>query len=339
MKAAVVVLVFVLIGFGTLVIWDIKKGDILTNPVLQKTVQSKPKPLEKYEIEKLASTKFLPSKIEIGNVIAETQEYSSRYFYFWDNDKRVSGLLNLPKTGGSHPIIIMYRGYIDPETFKTGDGTRNTAVEFAKAGFVTLAPDFLGYGQSDMPSASGIGERFQTYTTAATLLMSVDNLNRAFKDAGIEISADSSKVGIWGHSNGGQITLTVLEITGVSYPTVLWAPVSKPFPYSILYYTDDIPDHGKGLRKVVSDFEKDYDSEKFSLTNYLDKINAPIFLFQGTIDEAVPEKWSSDLARALKDLGKDIEYFAYPGEDHNFTKGSWKAVVSKSLNFFNEKLK
>ena len=80
-------------------------------------------------------------------------------------------------------------------------------------------------------------ERFQTYTTAMNLLAGIEKWERA------------GKIGIWGHSNGGQIALTVLEISQKEYPTVLWAPVSKPFPYSILYYTDEAEDRGKALRK------------------------------------------------------------------------------------------
>ena len=121
------------------------------------------------------------------------------------------------------------------------------------------------------------------------------------------------------------------------YPTVLWAPVSKPFPYSILYYTDDYEDRGKALRKAIADFEKDYDIELYSLTNYLDKINAPIELHQGTTDESVPQKWSDTLAAQLKEKGKEIEYFIYPGADHNLL-GGWNPAAARSLDFYEKYL-
>ncbi|KKR51142.1 MAG: hypothetical protein UT84_C0002G0003 [Candidatus Curtissbacteria bacterium GW2011_GWA1_40_16] len=102
------------------------------------------------------------------------------------------------------------------------------------------------------------------------------------------------------------------------------------------FYTDDIDDHGKALRKVVADFEKDYDSELYSLTNYLDKINAPIQIHQGGGDEAVPIKWSDDLVKVLKDKGKDVSYFTYAGDDHNFAKGSWQTVVNRNIEFYKQ---
>ncbi len=338
MKLAVVVLGMTVVTMGAFIVWS-GRGDIKIPANQNSSDKRAEKPLDKYTIDSLSAQKFEVSGIEIGDVVKDEKDFNSRVFYFWVGGKKVSGLLNFPKVDGTYPVVVMYRGYIDRETYKTGDGTRRAGEMFAKNGFITVAPDFLGYGQSDMPSESPLEERFQTYITSATLLESVGNLNSALAKAGANVKVDPDKIGIWGHSNGGQISLTVLEATGATYPTVLWAPVSKPFPYSILYYTDDIDDHGKMLRKVVADFERDYDSEKYSLTNYLDKINAPVQIHQGSGDEAVPVKWSDDLVKTLKEKGKNVSYFAYPGDDHNFARGDWQTVVERNIEFFKGKLK
>ncbi len=336
-KVAIFVLVVVVASIIAFFVWSDKNNVRTPNSQLFPNIKTE-KPLDKYTIDALSGRKFASSSIEVGQELKNEKDFTSRIFYFYDNGKKVSGLLNLPKKDGIYPIIVMYRGYIDQATYQTGDGTRRAGEVFAQKGFITVAPDFLGYGQSDMPSGNAMEERFETYTTAVTVLKSVGNLNSALDKAGLSMRVDSSKIGIWAHSNGGQVALTTLEITGVSYPTVLWAPVSKPFPYSILYYTDDIDDHGKALRKVVADFEKDYDSELYSLTNYLDKVNAPIQLHQGSADEAVPIAWSDTLVKTLKNKGKDVSYFTYPGDDHNFTKGSWQTVVDRNIEFLKKNL-
>ncbi len=337
MKLAVLVLVVVIISITVFFVWENRKEMKIPLNQSSKNIKTE-KPLDKYTIDALSAQKFEASGIDIGDVVKDDKDFNSRIFYFWVGGKKVSGLVNLPKADGTYPVVVMYRGYIDREMYKTGDGTRRAGEVFAKNGFITVAPDFLGYGQSDMPSESPLEERFQTYTTAITMLESVSSINSALSMAGINVRADATKVGIWGHSNGGQIALTVLETMGTKVPTVLWAPVSKPFPYSILYYTDDIDDHGKMLRRVVSDFEKDYDSELYSLTNYLGKINALIQIHQGTADEAVPIAWSDSLVKTLKGKGKTIDYFTYLGDDHNFTKGSWQTVVDRNIEFFKQYL-
>ncbi len=150
-------------------------------------------------------------------------------------------------------------------------------------------------------------------------------------------NANLEKIFIWGHSNGGQIALSMLEITGKSFPTTLWAPVSKPFPYSILYYTDEYDDRGRALRKVIAGFEQDYNVDNFSIDQYLDLINAPMQIHQGLNDDAVPFEWSNELIEKLNELEKDVTYYTYPSADHNL-RPNWNTVIQRDLIFFQKHL-
>lgn len=276
------------------------------------------KPLDKYTILALSARKYEGSQIVLDEAIATTSAYTKYTFHFISDDKKVTGVAHIPP-GNNLPVIVQFRGYIEKEQYTPGAGTQHSAEVFAQNGFISLAPDFLGYGGSDKPSADVFEERFETYTTALNLLASVSTLS----------IADASKIGIWGHSNGGQIALTVLEILSRPIPAVLWAPVSKPFPYSILYYTDEADDHGKLLRKKLADFEKEYDTELYSLTNYVDRITGPVQLHQGTADESVPKSWSDELVSGMS----GINYLIYQGADHNIMP-EWKTVVSRDIIFF-----
>lgn len=294
-------------------------------------------PLLKYTFENLKNTSFPKSEITFGEIKEETKDYISRMFYFNVPEKpeslnllKVSGLANIPKGNKNYPVIVMFRGYMPKETYKSGGGSQPSAKVLAKNGFITLAPDFLGYGESASASATLFEDRFQTYSTALTLINSLSFLET--------IGADVNKIGIWGHSNGGQIALSTLAISGVNYPTVLWAPVSKPFPYSILFYTDETDDHGKALRKALSLFEDDYDTELFSPANYYNWIKAPIEIHQGTSDQEVLPFWTDELVNALKKNDINVTYFKYPGADHNLLPNGWNNTVTKEIEFFKEEL-
>ncbi len=326
------------LGIGLFLISAILGIFIFSKYIIVQKEKVKEKPLLKYTFANLKKSKFSPSQITLGKSLKEQKNYISQMFYYSAAGKKVSGLLNVPTGKGTYPIIIMLRGFVPKESYATGIGTQRAGEFFAQNGFITLAPDFLGYGQSDNPSGNSIEERFQTYTTVISLLSSLDNLNAGLSASySGRLKADSEKVGIWGHSNGGQIALSVLEITGKNYPTVLWAPVSKPFPYSVLYYTDEFTDHGKALRKAVANFENDYDVELFSPSNFYSWINAPIEIHQGTADDAVPLKWSDQLTSDLTKLKKDVTYYTYPAADHNLLPG-WDQAVQRSLNFYLLKL-
>lgn len=292
------------------------------------------KPLEKYSFARLKNRIPQGGDITIGDNVKTGDNFSSYIFHANTEGKKVSGMMNIPAKPGNYPVLVLLRGFIDQQIYATGDGTRRDGEIFAQNGFIALAPDFLGYGESASPSANPVEERFQTYTTVLDLLSSVNNINPALSTLNSNITADISKIGIWGHSNGGQIALSILSITGKNYPTVLWAPVSKPFPYSVLYYTDEFDDHGKKLRKVIAGFEKDYDVDLYTFVNYLDWIDAPMQLHQGRTDESVPQKWSDQFVAQLKKKEKDVTYFTYPGEDHNFTQGSWSLVIQRNIAFY-----
>jgi dienelactone hydrolase len=293
-----------------------------TAPIIQ---QIKPRTLDKYTIENLAKTQIEGSKIEIKDVLKEDKNFTSYLFTFQAQQKKVSGLINIPKGIGPFPVIVMFRGYVDQKIYKTGDGTRRAGEYFAQNGFITVAPDFLGYGNSDSESADIFESRFQTYITAVATLKSIGSLTQF----------DSKNLFIWGHSNGGHIALATLEITGQAYPTVLWAPVSQSFPYSILYYLDETEDNGKLIIQKLSDFFDLYDPKLYSITNYFDRINKDtiIQLDQGTADTSVPLKWSTDLAKILKKQEIKVNYFTYAGADHNL-QPSWNQVVARDLVFF-----
>ncbi len=224
----------------------------------------------------------------------------------------------------------MIRGYVDKDKYATGVGTKDAAAVFARNDFITVAPDFLGYGASDPEPENELESRFLRPPAILQLLTSLPNLPQA----------DSEKVFIWAHSNGGQIALSVSEISGRPIPAALWAPVSKPFPYSILYYTDEADDHGKYLRRAVADFESSYDSEEFSIINYFDWITAPVQIHQGTGDDSVPWQWSQQLTKELQNRNLDVKLYQYPGANHNLQPASsWNAAVSRDLQFFTSRLK
>jgi dipeptidyl aminopeptidase/acylaminoacyl peptidase len=317
-------IIFALIGWFAHVAYTIPGNPIAPTP------SPRPTPLSKYKIENLSLTSTESAEIVIDRQLKKTEDYTSSVFKMSYNPglggnsiKTVSGLINEPNSEGKFPAVLLFRGFVPKEKYFIGNGSAFISEYLVKNGFITIAPDFLGYGESDIEAENIFESRFQTYTTAITLLRNVKSFEKW----------DGENIFIWGHSNGGQITLTLLEATGIDYPSVLWAPVSKPFPYSVLYYTDEASDEGKFLRNNLAEFEKDYDPMLFSLTGYLDRINAPIQIHQGTNDEAVPLVWTSLLVKNLRSLNKEVEFITYPEANHNLTPG-WNTAAENTLNFY-----
>jgi len=345
------IVIFISFTTGLFVKAVVDTGSV--RPLTSFVTQTKtPTPLTKYEISNLTNHIFDEGAFEIKEILSDEDAYKAYLFEYTyypdldaDNPKVTTGQINIPKlekleneemkaeiNSNGFPVVLMIRGFVSQEIYYTGLGSSSGADFFAKSGYVTISPDFLGYAGSDENSADIFESRFQTYTTAISLIKDIDRLT-TLKALGESVRI-SDKVAIWAHSNGGQIALTLLEATKRVYPTTLWAPVTKGFPYAILYYTDESEDKGAYIRHELADFENLYDAEKFSIDGYLDQIEAPITLHQGTADDAVPVGWSNTFVAKMRNLDKDINYFVYPGADHNM-RPSWNEVISRDLEFFN----
>jgi len=336
--------VFILLILGDVLLHDHSGGTIsplirFSSGFREEGVGNIGGPLEKYYFENLRKERFAGGEINLEKVIEKEEKYVSWLFSYQSNGKRVTGMANMPSLSGELPVVVMLRGYADDEIYFTGLGTRKAAGVFAENGFITLAPDFLGFGGSDSSSADFLEARFERPATVLNLLASIDNLPQANAD----------KIFLWGHSNGGQIALSVLEITQKSIPTTLWAPVTKGFPESVLHYMDDydrLDDLGKEVKNRIDQFVDSYDEDKVSIASYFDDIKAPIQIHQGGADVWVLKEWSDKFVEEMKDLGKDVVYFRqksnlvyfqYPQSDHNL-KQDWDLVVERDLEFFQDYL-
>jgi uncharacterized protein len=298
-------------------------------PFLGPTPTPTPLPLLKYSFDNLMAYEPQSSPITLTKPLDSitTPTAQAYEFTYTTEDKIMSGLIVHPAAqatpSAGFPVILMLRGFVDPSIYTTGIGTKNVALRLAENGFVAIAPDFFGFGSSDYPDSDIFGERLQKPLNLLDLIASLETLPFINPD----------QLGIWAHSNGGQIALSLLEITAKPYPTVLWAPVSKSFPYSILFYTDEYDDQGKALRANLSRFESTYDVFDFSIDRYWEKINAPIEIHQGTADDAVPYTWSQALAKNLPAQEFEPQLFLYPGADHNL-RPSWEAATIRTLDFY-----
>lgn len=323
--------------------WGRNQGEVFLNPLIwagggtraEKTAGKGD--LAGYSFPNLAKKKFESEGIRVGNLISEEEKFNAYFFFYGTEGKQVSGQLNVPKGEGPWPVVIMYRGYVDKEIYFTGLGTHRVAAKLAEAGFVTLAPDFLGFGASDPESNDILLNRFGRPVTFLSLLAALPDLNSALEEKGVVGRVVPEKLFFWAHSNGGQIALSVLEITGRRIPTTLWAPVTKAFPESVLQYASDQDEDGRLVIGKISAFCEEYEETDYSIASFWERIKAPLQFHQGTGDPYVASADTEKTVAILREEGKEVTLYLYPRDDHNL-KENWDQVVARDLEFFGSKL-
>lgn len=295
----------------------------LSDSFSEKTI---PNPYLPYSFSELAKRKFIPGKIKLGAVTKKEKQFTTYVFTYQSDGKTISGMANLPKGNDPFPVIVLLRGYADSQNYHIGLGTERSANYLAANGFLTLAPDFLGYGYSDWEDKDILLARFYRPVEVLSLIAAISSLP----------SADSGRIGLWGHSNGGQIALSILEITGKNYPTSLWAPMSLGFPQSVLVYLGG-EDVGNIVKEKVDDFSTYNDPKNYSIAEYFNKIKATSFIVhQATSDEMIKVEWTNSLVEELKGNGNSVNLYFYPKENHNFNRyeTTGDLLRKRDLEFF-----
>lgn len=370
-----IALVVVLIGssFAGGYWWSEKNKKGETEKSGEKIAVVKDLPLLPYTIDNLAKTAVAAGEVTLEKVTVAADDYTSAIFSFLTSDgKKMTGLMNLPygeEATQAAGTVVMLRGYVAPQNYESGVGTKNAGIYFARHGLTTFAPDFLGYGESEAaPEDSWLG-RFEKPLQVKQLIADLENNQFVCDQEQIsvieekrekkrsdeetrfldlcanlaEVKVKNEQLFIWAHSNGGQIALTTLEIIDEMLPTTLWAPVSVGFPYSVLFFTDEYEDEGKGMRQYIHSLEEDCDVFDFSHTQHLDKLAAGQRLqwHHGTSDEAALIAWSDEFMDKIKAENKEredeaqivVDYYRYEGADHNL-RPAWDTVVARDLEFF-----
>jgi dipeptidyl aminopeptidase/acylaminoacyl peptidase len=61
-------------------------------------------------------------------------------------------------------------------------------------------------------------------------------------------------------------------------------------------------------------------------------------LQHGTADTSVPVEFSTALEKRIQDAGGVVEYYSYPGDNHNISK-NLATALQRSVTFFDQHVK
>jgi len=287
-------------------------------------------------IKKLQQRDYPGSEIEITQTLEKGSNYSRYIASYMSEGNKIYGLLTIPdeeKPESGFPIIAFIHGYIAPEVYETT--SRYVAYQdgLARNGFITFKIDLRGHGNSE-------GEPVNGHFSEAYV---VDTLNSIASLKKLP-EADASKIGIWGHSNGGEIGLRSMVVSSEIDAGALWAGVVGSFEGMLETYNSKIGFLylGRGTPEIVKenglpsenpDFWKQIDPY-----SYLADIGGEIQLHHGTTDESVPIETSRELVGAMKKIGKEVEFFEYPGADHNLSGDAFGSAMERTVAFFKRRL-
>jgi uncharacterized protein len=334
---------------NVVIVPDTPTPTVTPQPTPTKTMEQAIYP---YTIEGLRKHKFQSGEITVGEKSLETADFTRYPIKYPSDGLTITGILQVPKVGvPPYPVIVMNHGFFSRTIYHSGDGTDRAAEFLNRRGYLTVSSDYRTWANAD----TGVSLYY------SGLAIDVINLMNALPSYP---QADVKRVGMWGHSMGGGVTLKVLTTDNRIKAAVLYSSVSADF-------ADIIERWGPGCIGDVLEGEAAYgcnssdvlpltlsanliESYSNSTTNpdmlkavsplyHLEFVNVPVQINYGVEDGKVsagtPPEWSKKMYKGFIDAGKDAQLFGYAGEAHSFREDQWFAFMERTAQFFDKYVK
>jgi dipeptidyl aminopeptidase/acylaminoacyl peptidase len=169
------------------------------------------------EIASLRSLDYPGSPITIEREFLRGVNYRRYYAYYLSEGLKIYALLTIPNGDppeGGWPAIVFNHGYIPPDVYQTTERYVNYVDRLARAGYVVFRIDYRGHDNSEGEATGAYGSPGYT----------IDVLNAAASLKQYP-GVNPDKIGMWGHSMGGYLTLRAMVISPDIKVGVIWAGV------------------------------------------------------------------------------------------------------------------
>jgi uncharacterized protein len=270
---------------------------------------------------------------------ANYRRYISSYL---SEGLKIYALLTIPNgemPASGWPSIVFNHGYIPPQQYRTTERYVAYVDRLARSGYIVFRSDYRGHGISEGVATGAYGHPGYT----------VDVLNAvgALKQFS---QADPERIGMWGHSMGGYLTLRSMVISPDIKAGVIWAGVVASYEdlmsrWRVVSGPSPTP-NPDGPRRWRTAWIEDYGTIEqnpefwysISANSYLFELSGPVQLHHGTNDSSVPLAFSEILNQQIQEAGKYVELYVYEGDDHNLSN-YFNQVMNRTIEFFDEYLK
>ena len=311
-------------------------------PTATASPSATPTPAHPLSIEVMRQQEYPGSELVFEQTLPAGNGYSQYIVSYLSEGNKIYALLTIPfgeKPASGWPVIIFNHGYIPPEIYRTTERYEAYVAAFASAGYMVLRSDYRGHGNSEGEATGGYGS--PAYT--------VDVLN-GMASVLRHPDADPNRVGMWGHSMGGHVTLRAMVVSDQIKAGVIWAGVVASYPDMMTYWTRPgptrTPDPESTRRSWRRELVETYGSPEenpvfwasISPNSYVADLSGPLQLHHGTADADVPPILSELLVAEVQAAGLPIELYVYEGDNHNISN-YWGLAMSRSVAFFDQHVK
>src|SRR3989344_3635690 len=160
--------------------------------------------LDPLTIESLRQGEYPGSEITIEQELESGSNYSRYIASYKSEGLKIYAFLTIPngeKPTTGWPVIIFNHGYIPPAEYRTTERYIPYTDGFSRNGYIVFRSDYRGHGNSEGTPEGAYGSNAYTID----ILNAVSSMKK-YKDS------DPNRIGMWGHSLGGFVTLRSMVV-------------------------------------------------------------------------------------------------------------------------------
>ncbi len=295
-------------------------------------------------IETMRKKTYPGSEITFEQELTAASNYNQYVVSYTSDGLKIYALLTIPigeKPKNGWPVIVFNHGYIPPTSYTTTGYYNEYTDVFSKNGYIVFKPDYRGNGKSE-------GKPTESYISADYV---TDDMN-AIASIKKYPDANPNKIGVWGHSMGGNITLQDLVVSKDIKAAVIWSGVVGSYTDLYSWWQKKVALGGLTpsdkqtsliIEKILKIVGTPNSNPEFwnavDPTNYISDINAPVQLDVGLKDDTVPWQFSQSFEQKLKKDGKNVALYTYENEGHNINGSDFAIAMQHSVECFDKYLK
>jgi dienelactone hydrolase len=296
-------------------------------------------------IEVMRRESYPGSELVFERTLEPGENYGRFIVSYLSEGNKIFALMTVPwgnMSDSGWPVIMFNHGYVRPDEYRTTERYLDYVDYFARNGYIVFRSDYRGHGSSE-------GEAGGAYSSPN---YTIDVLN-GMAAVKMHPDADAARIGMWGHSMGGHITLRSMVVSDEIKAGVIWGGVVGPYPDLFARaLTPEDPEQTptpsstrwptRWRTWLLRTFGTREDNPAFwdsiSANAYLEEISGPLQLHHATTDSTVPVAVSEQLQRQMEAADRLSELYLYEGDNHNIAVNFYTAM-DRSLEFFDTYVK
>lgn len=269
--------------------------------------------------------------LRVGKVFSASSQYTKHRVSYESGGLTISGIMVKPRGKGPFPVVVLAHGYINPDTYWSGQGFRREQDWLGRNGYVALHVDYRNHARSDKDPKNDVSLRLGYAEDVIGAALAVEDSEFRY--------LDRNKIALLGRSMGGGVAFQALVMQpGVFDAAITYASTSTLAADNFNKWTRNMYPVGKQVLTAYGSPRKNPKVwQDMSSRYFFSRVTEPVLIIHGTKDQSCDISWARATHKELQRNGVDVTYVEYPGAPH-YMYGEWSDSIKQVDRFLSKNL-